>query len=289
MQTKKRAHHVHPDVVEDRLAALRRRVPAKAKKTVLQGHVDELISLNFGSDAADGLLSGGKLYEFAAVAQGIVGKLRAECMRVHGRDVFDVPEIKTQIEGTIEGFYTAQLEKNMEVCFEALEKYVSDEPLLRYCLGYGSGIRGGKIVERTISVCGFEQLWAASGSKIVDGERIMPVECTIYSPFSLPDFGPDGLMYDVNIVPASGGKRAAYFAGDASDAEMSSRPDKTSLDLVSFINTSLRWPRVHRAESFGDALHSALETHIRRALCAISEGVELQEVLDRIGWAANAF
>jgi len=294
MQTKKRAHHVHPDVVEDRLAALRRRVPAKPKKTVLQGHVDELISLKcqkFGdSSDADGL----SLDEFAAVAQGIVGNMRAECMRVHGRDVFDVPEIKTQIEGTIEGFYNAQLEKNMEVCFEAIEKYVSDEPLLLWRDKTSSPPRSSMI-----SVSQFEKKWNATRLTRIwrgDGEHIAPVV------FDLPNFIWDsGFVYNVKVLPrlvsreGIDAKTNVFFAEDASKDEMASvnvssiTPETRSLGLIEYINICLRWPRVHRAESFGDALHAILETHIRKVSAEMELPIDLEEALDRIGWAADSY
>lgn len=272
---------VHPHV-EDRLAALRRRAPVKTKGTVLQGYVNELNSLKFG-DSTGGL----SLDEFAAVAQEIVGKMRAECVRVHGRDVFDVPEIKAQIEGTIDEFYTARLEKNMDVCFDVLEKYVNDEPLLLW--------QDGNLV----SVSQFEKKWETSQSVIFsgDGEHIVPIM------FDLPNYRYDGFAYTVKVLPGRCVSREGiektevFFAEDASKDEISSvrlssnTPKTMSLDLIEYINTCARWPRVHRAESFGDALHAILEEHIRKVSAEIElpACIDLGEALDRLGWRAHSY
>ena len=274
---------IHADV-EDRLAALRRRLPEKTKKTVLQDHIDDLLSLNAQSPCKSALFG-----NFYFEARTIVGQMRTECIRVHGRDVWEVPEVKSAIEKTIVDFYIRVVKHNLAVCFEALEKHVENGPLLRY----RSGDR------EMVSVVEFEKRWKTSNSVSGFGENHVPVE------FVLPGYKfvyADGIEWSVKIVTTrtmfAGSTHAVvkYFAGDARPAEMEcENPETKTLGLVEYVNTCLRWPRVHRAECLYDAVYNILEKHIRQLSATLDTdwstnqsgyGNVLQQVLKFLEWKA---
>ena len=280
---------IHADV-EGRLAALRRRLPERTAKTVLQTHIDDLLSLNVGSpcksaqiSTQDGKDETGAIDEFYFEARAIVGQMRTECIRAHGRDVWEVPEVKSAIEKTIVDFYMRVVKHNMAVCFEALEKHVENAPLLRYL----SGDR------EMVSVVEFEKRWKTSNSVSGLGENHVPVE------FELPGYKADGIEWGVKIVTMrtmfAGSTHAVvkYFASDARPVEMEcENPETKMLGLVDYINTCLHWPRVHRAECLYDAVYNILEKHIRQLSKTVDidwstgYGNVLQQVLKFLEWKA---
>jgi hypothetical protein len=253
--------------VEERLTAMRRRLPERTKKTVLQGYIAELDGLL--SLHADGVNPD---YVFRE-GRTTVGLLRTECIRIHGRDIWEVPEVKSAVEGKMVEFYARILKHNMAVCFEALEKHVDNAPLLRY----RSGDR------ESVSVVEFEKRWERSSCVSGLGENHVSVE------FELPGYKSDGIEWGVKIVTISSCDHGKYFANDARPAEMGCENPKTKmLGLVEYVNTCLCWPRVHRAECLYDAIYDVLEKHIRRLATVIETPGDLQQVLSRLKWSALA-
>lgn len=288
--------------VEERLTAMRRRLPEKTKDTHLQGLIAELkglLSLHADEPACEGLRChncrhgglrsgcGGLRKTVVCGVEQTVGLLRNECIRVHGRDVWQVPEVNDAIEVMMVEFYQHILTHNLAVCFEALEAHCDNALMLRY--ESGDGIRKpGELV----SVVEFEARWGMDYCVTGDGKNYVPVQ------FQLPEYKIDGIEWGVKIVTIhtpeffdqtramrfASSDREKYFAIDAGPTELEGHtPKEKMLGIVDYVNTCLHWPRVHRAESLYEAIYDVLEEHIRRLhSTAIETPMDLQEVLSRL-------
>ena len=300
--TLKRAREFDPAVdVEERLTAMRRRLPEKIPKdTHLQGLIAELkglLSLHADEPACEGLRCGncrhgglrsgchGLRKTVVCGVEQTVGLLRNECIRVHGLDVWQVPEVKSAIEVMMVEFYQQILRHNLTVCFEALEKHVDNGLKLRTKESISTKLQSGEWVSGMedvhVSVVEFEKRWGRMGMNMGydrDGKNYVPVE------FQLPGYKIDGIEWGVKIVTIASSDREKYFAIDAGETELEGHtpPKEKMLGFVQYVNTCLHWPRVHRAESLYDAIYGVFEEHIRRLHSAILSPMELQEVLSRL-------
>jgi hypothetical protein len=224
--------------IDARLEALRSKLPRK-EATTLQRYIDEFNQYSVTP------LSKNTWKE----AKECMDKIRKECIRVHGLDIWVVSAVADALKEKVKEFRVAAMQHNLDNCFDILEEHVQKKIFVTTSYN-----------DEALTIAQYDDRKRAGyyfGGSISSN-------LTSYDVWKFDD----GVRYDVLALDKGYGYSWEYFAPDASKEEMGSPsyPSTTTIQKVPlwrYLDICLCNPRVHRKDTLFEAVFDILETHIR--------------------------
>jgi len=246
--------------VDAKLETLRGKLPKK--ETTLETNIKEFNALEASPVDKKTWITARNSLEF----------IRKECVRMHAREIWEVPEVAEALRDKVRQFRIAALENNLIECLDILEQHINNKVMVK-----------NFDHKEEISVAAFDE-HPNKGVKCLDAEWRF---CEITSDDVLIE---DGIRYKVKYVQED--RRAdepkAYYAADASKEEMGnpSYPyvvKAEDVPLKRYLDICLTMKSVHRKDTLFKAVYDILENHIleiKRILETIQDHAFRQMVTD---------
>jgi hypothetical protein len=241
--------------IDARLEELRSKIPKK--ETKLQACIKEFLQCDDTCSKEN--------WEFAKKK---LNAIQDECMRVHGKNIWCVPEMEDALRDQCKKFRLAAIHHNLELCFDFLEQHVQNKIMIRESCNY----RTEKV--DPITIADYDH-----PSRRLD----------VWEPsfVGLTDLGAwkfdDGVRYEVNVISDKHRvyQNLEYFASDATIEEMGSPSYPRTVQLAQvrlwkYLDICLENSRVHRKDTLFDAIFDILEAHIQ-ALKQNSESIQVDD------------